>query len=183
MWGQSVFIILVYTFLAFQVTASIGIKSIQENWGAYRCNPMVLPFAASLSPDGSGAADNFSFCVQEFAMNAAPTLTQPLTYVQNMTLEVLGAMTANQERSMEQSSKFAGGTSSMFSAVYRVLAGVVSEFNVLTVKLMDSQNKVMGTMTAMMYILTTVQYTFKSLWNGVPGQLLRSAENLTKKKL
>jgi hypothetical protein len=116
--------------------------------------------------------------VQEFAMNAAPALTQPLSYVQSMTLQVLSAMTQNSERSMEQSGKFAAGTSGMFSSIYKVLAGVVAEFNILTVKLMDSQNKVMGTMTSMMYILTTVQYTFMSMWKGVPGQLLRGAEKL-----
>ena len=179
MWGTSIFIILVFMLLALQVTAAVGIKTIQENWGDYRCNPLIIPFASSISPNKTTAADNFSFCVKEFAMKAAPTLTQPLTYVQNMTLDLLGEMTKANESSVQQTSMFSFGVSNMFSSVFSTMAGVVSEFNLLFIKLMDAQGKLMGTMTSMMYIITTVQYTFLSMWNGIPGKMIRSAEKLS----
>jgi hypothetical protein len=178
MWGQAMFIILVFFVLTANVTAAIGTKTIQDNWGAYRCNPMVLPFASSLSPMETTASENFSFCVKEFATNAAPTLTQPLSYVQSMTLKVVAAMTKNNQKSVEQTSSFSFSVSSMFSSFYNVLIGIVSEFTIMLVKLMDAQSKVMGTMTTMLYVMSTAQMTFMSLWNGIPGTLLRGAKDL-----
>jgi len=178
MWGQAVFIILVFLVLTANVTAAIGTKTIQDNWGAYRCNPMVLPFASSLSPMETTNSANFSFCVSEFATNAAPTLTQPLNYVQAMTLKVVAAMTKTNETNVKQTSSFSFGVSSMFSSFYNVLIGIVSEFNILMVKLMDAQAKMMGTMMTLLFVMDTAQQTFKSLWNGIPGKLLKGAQDL-----
>jgi hypothetical protein len=179
MWGQAFFIILIFVVLAANIATSIGIKNIQENWNEYRCNPLIMPLAGSISPDGKSSAQNFSSCVQDFMMEAAPALTQPLSYVQDMTISLLSSMQDSNEAQMQQSSSFSFSVSSLMTSVYNVMIGMVGEFNILIVKMMDAQGKIMGAMTAMMYIMTTVNYTFLSMWNGIPGKLINSFSKMT----
>ena len=178
-WGKSMVIILVFVVLISNITASIGVKNIQENWPLYRCNPMVMPFASTFSPTPTTAGENFSFCVQDMMMSFGPALTQPLSYVQTMTLELIGGLTTSSEKSTEQSSKFSFSVSNMFSSIYGVVIGIVAQFNILIVKLMDAQGKMMGAMVALMHILTSVQYTFLSMWDGIPGAMIRGFDKMT----
>jgi large subunit ribosomal protein L2 len=44
---------------------------------------------------------------------------------------------------------------------------------------LDVQGKVTGIITTILYIMTVVQYTFESMWNGIPGSMIKA---LGKKK-
>ena len=52
-WVKSVLIL----FLSFICLALIEmggqIKNLQENWGAYRCNPAIIPIAGYIAPPGN----------------------------------------------------------------------------------------------------------------------------------
>jgi hypothetical protein len=178
-WGKSMVIILVFVILVSNITASIGIATVQENWPLYRCNPLVMPFASTFSPTPTTAGENFSYCVQDMMMSFGPALTQPLSYVQTMTLELLGSLTTSTEKSTAQTSKFSFSVSNMFSSIFDVVIGIMAEFNIITVKMMDAQGKIMGSMVAVMHILTSVQYTFESMWAGIPGAMVRSFDSIT----
>ena len=55
-------IILIYVFLGG------GISEILQNWPKYRCNPMMMPFAALFGYD---ASENFNYCMKNiFQSNA-----------------------------------------------------------------------------------------------------------------
>jgi len=41
------------------------------------------------------------------------------------------------------------------------------------IKIIDIQGKMMASVTVVMYLVSTVQYTFMSMWNGIPGGLIR----------
>ena len=56
--------------------------------------------------------------------------------------------------------------------------GIIIEFNVLVIKLMDAQNKLAGVIATLMYIMTAVQYTFESMWNGIPGKMIQTIGKL-----
>ena len=178
-WFKSTVIIVVFLVLAGNIATSIGIKNVQENWPLYRCNPLVMPFAASLSPTPTTARDNFSVCVQDMMMSFGPALTQPLSYVQTMTLGLLGALADTSEKSTAQTSKFSFSVSNMFGSVYKVVLGIVAEFNLLIIKMMDAQGKTMGAIVTMMHVMTAVQYTFTSMWEGIPGAMIRGFDKMT----
>lgn len=177
-WGKSLFIIVVFVVLTFQVLTSVGMKTIQENWPEYRCNPMYMPFAGSLAPTKTTAAENFSYCINDFAMTTAPSFTQPLSYVQSMTLALMGDMTTSHEKSKEQSAKFSFSVKEMFGSLFSVVTGIISQFQILIAKLTDAQGKMMGSMAAILYIMTATQYAFMSMWNGIPGELIRAFSTL-----
>ena len=42
----------------------IGLKEIHAKWPEYRCNPMMMPFAGQLGPEGTDTTQNFTSCVQ-----------------------------------------------------------------------------------------------------------------------
>jgi hypothetical protein len=181
-WGKSLFIILVFVVLVGHVAASVGVKNIQENWPLYRCNPLIMPFAATFSPTPTTASANFSFCVNDNLQSFGPSLTQPLSYVQNVTLDLLGALTTSNKNSMKQSSDFSFSVSGMFTSIYQVILGIVGKFNLVIIKMMDAQGKIMGALVALMHIVTTVQYTFMSMWEGIPGTMIRTFSSLSKVK-
>jgi len=181
-WLKSTFILLVFVVLVGNIAASIGIKNVQDNWPVYRCNPLVMPFAATLSPTPTTASDNFSVCVQDMMMSFGPAITQPLSYVQTMTMGLLSMMTESNENSTKETSDFSFSVSTMFTSVFNVMTGIIAEFNLIIIKMMDAQGKIMGAMVTMMHIVTAVQYTFNSMWNGIPGQMMRSFDKLHVKK-
>ena len=172
---KSILIVVVFMVLATNIVLLIGTKSIQDNWPVYRCNPLLMPMASSFAPEGSTITteENFSYCIQDTMTNFAPVITQPFNYIQQATVGMLDSITtSNHTTSMQSDLKMS--VSGITEDIYGVLIGVLVEFNILMIKLTDSQNKLMGVMSTVMYIITSVQYTFKSMWDGIPGKLINS---------
>jgi hypothetical protein len=172
-WGSSIFIIVVFIFLGFYVATSVGIQSIQENWPQYRCNPVYMPFASTLAPVPTTASKNFSFCMQDFMKSAAPALTQPFSYVQSMTVALMGTMAEGQQKNTEKTTKQSFSISNLFKQLFSVIGGIIAQFKIMLVKMMNAQAKMMGAVSTVLYILVAVQNSFVSMLNGIPGALIQ----------
>ena len=172
-WGKSIFIIAVFFGLGFYIATSVGIKTIQENWPQYRCNPLYMPFASTLAPVPTTSRENFVFCLGDFMKSAAPALTQPLSYVQSMTLALTGSMVQSQEKTQEKKAEHSFNVGQLFEGLFSMIGGILAEFQILFIKLSDAQGKMMGIVVSLMYIITATQYAFVSMWNGIPGALIR----------
>jgi hypothetical protein len=140
----------------------------------------MMPFAGYFAPKGTNVStqDNFSYCVQSMMSNFAPSITQPFSYLQSMTVDMMGSINDNMMASTEQSSALNFGVSSIFESIYGVFLNTIIEFNILITKLMDAQGKISGMITTIMYIMTAVQYTFESMWAGIPGGMIRTIGRL-----
>ncbi len=173
----------VFLILIVNVTLVVGIKSVQDNWLMYRCNPLVMPFASYFAPPGTEitAEENFTYCIQDSMTNFAPALLQPLTYVQGMTMDLIGSLNTSTKQATTQSSWIQSSAGSIIKSIYGVFEGLVANFNVLISKMVDIQGKLMGIITTMLYIMTTVNYTFISMWNGIPGKMIKDFTKLSKK--
>jgi len=171
---KSVVIVAVFVVLTLNITMTLSKNAIQNDWPNYRCNPLIMPMAGQLSPDGMSTQENFSFCIQDVVRSFAPMVTAPLQHVQAMTLSLVGNSSSIQESNMkeqQETSKSAGNT---FGGVFNVLLGVVVEFRIMLSRLQDAQAKLSGVMTTIMYMMTAVMYTFQSMWDGIPGSMIRS---------
>jgi hypothetical protein len=62
-----------------------------------------------------------------------------------------------------------------------VFINIIVEFNIIVIKLIDIQGKMAGVMATIMHIMTTVQYTFQSMWDGVPGKMIKTIGKLVTK--
>ena len=149
---------------------------IQSNWNKNRCNPILMPFAGYIAPEGTTitTSDNFSYCVQSLMATFAPTILQPFSYLQSMTVDMMESIHISQTASIEQTSWITSSVSNIITNIYGVFINVIIEFNIIIIKLLDVQGKLTGMITVILYIMTTVQYTFESMWNGIPGDMIRT---------
>ena len=177
-WIQSILIVLLFSSFLIVDTFNGGVQSIQDNWNLYRCNPVMMPFAGYFSPNKISTQDNFSYCLQTIMANFAPTITQPFSYLQSMTVDMMGSINESTMASTSQSSAFTFNMTNIFGSIYGVFLNTVIEFNILIIKLMDTQGKITGIITTLLYIITAVQYTFESMWDGIPGKMIKAIGKL-----
>jgi hypothetical protein len=179
---KTIAIIVVFAVLIGNLATVIGKQQIQDNWPLYRCNPMLMPVASSFAPEGStvSTSDNFSYCVQDTMTQFAPNVLQPLQYVQSATMDVLSQLTASATETTKAQSSFSFNVGTMFGNMFNLFAGIMLHINLIMMKMQDTQGKLMGSIVTMMHIMTTVDNTFKSMWAGTPGTLMRSFSKIKK---
>jgi hypothetical protein len=111
--------------------------------------------------------------MQDFMKSAAPALTQPFSYVQSMTVALMGTMAEGQEKTAEKQTRQGFSISNIFKQIFSVIGGIIAQFKIMLIKLMNAQAKIMASMATLMYIVSAVQYAFVSMWNGIPGALIK----------
>ena len=175
-WIQSIFIIFLFGMFPLVDAFTGAMKDVQSNWAANRCNPIMMPFAGFIAPKGYdvNTSDNFAFCVQTLMANFAPTILQPFSYLQNMSVDMMGSINDNLATNTEASSNMSFSLSNIIGSIYGVFLNVIVEFNVIVIKLLDVQGKLTGIITSILYIMTVVQYAFESMWAGVPGAMIKA---------
>ena len=180
-WIQTFFIIFMFTSFMAIVSLLGSVKSIQDNWSLYRCNPIIMPLSGYFAPEGNTTttSENFSYCIQNIMTGFAPAIIEPLSYLQTMTIDLMAGLSTGIDDSQAQSSEMSFNISSIFSSIFETLLNVVIKFNLIITKLLDAQGKLSGMITTLLYIMTTVQYTFESMWDGIPGDMLRSMKALS----
>jgi hypothetical protein len=174
-WIKTILIISIFLLFIAIDSFNSSVQSVQDNWSLYRCNPMMMPFANYFAPEGTeiSASDNFSFCIQSMMTSFAPSITQPFEYLQSMSVDMMGSINDSTAASTQQSSAVKTSTASIFSSIYNVFINVIVQFNMIVIKMMDVQGKISAVMTTLLYIMTAVQYTFQSMWNGIPGKMIK----------
>jgi hypothetical protein len=135
----------------------------------------MMPFANYFAPKGTevNTADNFSYCIQSLMSSFAPTILQPFSYLQSMSVDMMGSINNSLASSTEQSSWMTFSVANILGSIYGVFLNVIVEFNLIVLKLLDVQGKLSGIITTILYIMTAVQLTFESMWNGVPGAMIK----------
>ena len=179
-WIKSIFIIVMFSLFLVVDTYNGSVKSLQNNWNLNRCNPIMMPFAGYIAPKGSNISteDNFSYCVQNMMSNFAPSIIQPFNFIQSMTVDMMDSINDSLFASTSNSSFFTFSMVSIFGNIYEVFLNTVIEFNILIIKIMDTQGKISGIVTTLLYIMTAVNYTFQSMWNGIPGKMIQTIGKL-----
>jgi hypothetical protein len=178
-WFQSFTIFILFVIFLSVNLFSGSVQNVKNNWTEYRCIPLMMPFAGYISPDGTSTSDNFSYCIQSIMTSFAPTITQPFNYLQTMTLDMMDSINTSNENTTDQTSNIKDSVSGIIGDLYSVFINIIVEFNIIVIKLIDIQGKMAGIMATMMYIMTSVQYTFESMWNGVPGVMIRTIGKLS----
>jgi hypothetical protein len=150
------------------------LQNIQDNWSDYRCNPAIMPVAGSLGPPGTSTSENFSFCLQNAMSSVAPGILQPFAYLQTKTTGMMSGITNSLVAAREQNNNVKTQSVGMFSSIYSMFANILVSFNLIIIKVLAAQGKTSGILTTLLHIMTTVQLTFESMWNGVPGKMIQA---------
>jgi hypothetical protein len=178
--ANAIFIFLVFGVILGQTSYMTNVKEVQANWPKYRCNPAYMPFAATFAPPGTNitASENLSYCLTETMQSLAPNITAPLKYVQDMTLNVLSDSANANESTLDKTDQFKFDTGLNFLNVFENMGNVATSVQVLMIKMLDSQQKLTGIIATVLNMMTTVQFTFQSMWDGIPGQMIRGFEKI-----
>lgn len=174
-WVKTIIIIM----LSFSCLALIEmggqIKNLQDNWGAYRCNPAIIPIAGLIAPGGEtmSTSDNMAYCVQTLMASFAPTVLQPLTYLQGKTTSMVTNLTNSMAAAKDQQDEAQKKSTTSFGSIFSIFGSVIVTFNVIIIKLIAAQGKSSAIMTTLMHVLQTTRLTFESMWNGVPGKMIQ----------
>lgn len=167
----SLFIILVFVLLYVFNILAVGIKTVEQNWPTYRCNPVVMPFASVFGHD---AGENFTYCIQTMQTNYMGYLMQPLNY----NLDVISNLGAGITQALNDVRAFFNTLRDMVTnlvqSIFGVFLNILIEFQRLTLNIKDLFAKMMGILATLLYTLSGSIMTMESTWAGPPGQLVRA---------
>ena len=91
---------------------------------------------------------------------------------------MMSSINTSNENTTDQTSSIKFNVAGIFGRLYAVFINIIIEFNMIVIKLVDTQGKMSGVMASILYIMTSVQYTFESMWNGIPGVMIRTIGKL-----
>ena len=170
----TILIIIIFIILYMFNILAVGLKNIKEDWPKYRCNPMVMPMAGALSPDGKSASENFTYCIQTMQKDYMQYLLQPVNY----NLNVLGSNASAITDSLNNVRAFFNNLRNMITEVIQNVFGVflnlVIEFQRITINIKDLFGKTLGIMTTLLYTISGSVMTMESMWKGPPGGMVRA---------
>jgi len=146
-----------------------SIKQIRDNWQKYRCNPLYMPLSNNIMTD-------FTYCVQNIQSSYMGYLLQPLTYATNLLGSMGSELTGSLNVIRNVVSTIRNLITSTVESVFGVFLNLVIEFQKITIGIKDLVGKIVGMMVTMMYIMDGSGKTMQSMWNGPPGQMVKSLQ-------
>lgn len=166
----TIIIILIFIVLYVFNIISVGIKTIEDNWPMYRCNPVVMPFASYF---GQNPMDNFTYCIQNMQTNYMDYLLQPINYNFSLIGNIGNIITdaINDVRGFFDYLR--NMITDIISSVFGVFLNILIEVQRLTINIKDLFSKLVGILVAILYTIESVPMTFESAWAGTPGQTIR----------
>ena len=92
--GLSLLIIILFILLLTFSSMSSKIRSVENNWEKYRCNPLIMPFVGLAGHDSS---QNFIKCVQSLQTYNMGKILEPINY----NIKTLGVIGEQLKESLE----------------------------------------------------------------------------------
>jgi len=150
---------------------SVGLKNIKKNWPEYRCNPMAMPLAGQF---GFDPMENFTHCITQMQSNAMGFFLQPIHYLMsligNLGKDLMEAV--NMVRHVI--AYIRGMVGNITGDIFAVFMNIIIQIQTIIIKLKDLAMKIVGVMTAGMYIIGTSMKLGKSIWAGPIGGIIRT---------
>lgn len=173
-WGLTILIIVIFMILYMFNVLAVGLQNVKANWPQYRCNPMVMPFAGTLGPDGTSSSENFTYCIQTMQKDYMQYLLQPVNY----NLNVIGTASGSITKALNDVRAFFNNLRNMITSiiqnVFGVFLNIVIEFQRITINIKDLFGKIVGIMAALLYTLSGSVMTMESAWKGPTGKMVRT---------
>jgi len=167
----SIIVVIIYILLYFFNIFSVGIQRIKDNWPVYRCQPLVMPFAAIF---GHETGKNFTYCIQNIQTNFMGELLKPLNLNINILGTVAGKLTANMADAHEFMSDFRFNVGDIFSNIFATMFNIMVEIQRMVINIKDLISKVSGMLVTVLYILDAAMLSMTSAWaNPLLGGVVR----------
>ena len=173
--SNTVIIIIIFAIINIVSVLSIGVQHIKNNWNEYKCMPVVIPFAGYFDHD---PMETFNSCIQGVLGEFLNDLLAPVYII----FQEIAAIANQIGNFMSIFSGFMGIFKLNFleqlTNVYDVGMKLLLGLTQFAITIQDMINKVLGVFLTVIYVFLGANYTVISIWNGLPGQIVREVTDL-----
>ena len=148
-------------------------RQIKHNWPKHRCNPMVMPFAGMLGPDGTTASQNHSSCVQTQQKSAMGSLMAPIHYSSSLVNSIGSDVTSGLDMVRKVFAYVRNMVEQVVKKIIGIFMNIITEVLKLIIKLKDLGSKIMGVMAVLLFMLDGMVKTGTGIWAGPVGETIR----------
>jgi len=166
-WFNFVYVNLGFSLYILSMYYFGSVDEIKANWPEYRCNPMYMPLSDNLQED-------FTYCVQSMQTNLMGYLLQPITFITSSFSNLSGTFMTEINSVREMFSSVRTFITNIIQKIYGIFLNIIIEFQKIIIGIRDLVGKLIGVLTALMYIIQGSEYTMESAWNGPPGQMVKA---------
>lgn len=176
LYGNSVILFICATLVVFAVFSYCKLMQSKEDvandWINQRCKPQNMLFAGFImKPDDKTAFqytnENFQYCVQNILTNISGYALEPFQYMLSSLTKVFTEMTNTIQQSRTVltglRTNFTGFAEDILSRILNVMVPMQKMF----IALMDTFQKIQGSMTASLYTMLGSYYTLQALMGAI----------------
>ena len=138
-------------------------QNIVDNWPEYACSPEIMPFASYFGHD---TAENFNQCISNMQSGVMGVFTTPIDYVGGTLLTSVSNLSEN-VASLRNLQGYMRNNMGDFSVdAFGIIQGVLIGFQKIMLPLKDLTMKLLGVVSALLYIISGSMDTGKSILDG-----------------
>ena len=167
----ALFILLAFVGMYIFSMVSIGLKNIKKNWPEYRCNPMAMPLAGQF---GFDPIENFTHCITQMQSDAMGFFLQPIHFLTEIMGDLGGELMSAINMVRHVIAYIRGMVGNITGDIFGVLMNILIQIQTIMVKIKDLAMKIVGVMTASMYIIGSSMKLGKSIWAGPIGGVIKT---------
>ena len=164
--------IIIISFNLYAVFVSMY-DDINDNWGEYKCNPSVMPFASTFGHD---TTSNFYGCVQNTQSTFMSYMLAPINHGMNSLTDVGAQFQGTLQNVRGFVSEIRSKIVSIVEFIYGAFVNTVVEFQKLTISMRDLFHKIMGVIITFLYFVDGSIKALNSLWKGPVGGAVRTVQ-------
>ena len=168
---QTLLIIAYYVGLDVAVFALIYIKGVKDNWPLFKCSPIYMMIASFFGYD---TETNFQQCIQTMQTGYMTVLMQPANYIMSVTSGAIGGLTDGLNDVRDFMNNFRVNLTGSIQNIFGVFLNMLTQIQVMVIKMKDMMAKNVGIMTTLMYTMDTSVQTMENTWAGPIGQVVRA---------
>jgi hypothetical protein len=170
-YAQAVLIIAYYVGLDLGLAMLIMIKHVKDNWPVYKCSTNYMMLASFF---GFDAETNFQQCLQTMQSGYMTVLMEPANYLMSVTTSTIGGLSSSLNDVRDFMNNFRNNLTSSIQNIFGVFLNMLTQIQVMVIKIKDTMAKSIGIMTTMMYTLDTTMQTMENTWAGPIGKTIRA---------
>jgi len=176
LYGNSVIIFIFVTLFVFIVFSYCKVmqtkEAIADDWVNQRCKPQNMIFAGLIThPEGTSAfqytSDNFQYCVQNILSNISGYALQPFQFMISALTKVFQEIADALQKSRELINKVRNSFKEFAQDVLSRILNIMIPIQKMFIALMDTFQKIQGTMTAGLYTMLGSYYTLQALMGAI----------------
>ena len=167
----SVTIILIFIGLYLFSIVAVGLKKIEKEWPEYRCNPVMMPFAAQFGHD---PVENFTQCIGSIQKNMMGFFLQPIHFIISMLGDFGGVISEAIQKIRELQNFIRNGITGITGDIFGIFMNILIQFQRLIMGIKDLIMKILGAATVIMYLINSQMLLGESIWKGPIGGVLRT---------